>query len=256
MTRHYLDMNNINYEDANYPVRANFAETHNRFWDRLATPGAWLSGAQKVAIAKEIRQSHDCDLCQQRKEALSPYQIKGDHQTASGELSNTIVEMVHRIVTDSARITKNWFDGLKDQGLKPEEYVEILGTIVHTFAVDEFCRGLGIPLNELPEPKAGKPSGYLPENASYDGGAWVPLLPHFIEEGPEADLWNGYGANVIRALSVTPDEVRSLIDLFESHYITNDSIVGDWTICPHGGLSRIEIEVVATRVSSHNDCFY
>ena len=90
-----------------------------------------------------------------------------------------------RIVTDSARITKNWFDGLKDQGLKPEEYVEILGTIVHTFAVDEFCRGLGIPLNELPEPKAGKPSGYLPENASYDGGAWVPLLPHFIEEGPE-----------------------------------------------------------------------
>ena len=61
---------------------------------------------------------------------------------------------------------------------------------------------------------------------------------------------------MIRALSVTPDEVRSLIDLFESHYITNDSIVGDWTICPHGGLSRIEIEVVATRVSSHNDCFY
>jgi hypothetical protein len=249
-------MNAIDYSNSDYSVRANFAETHNRFWDRLASPGAWLTSAQKIAIAQEIRQAHDCNLCQRRKEALSPYQVEGEHQTVSNELNDVTVEVVHRIVTDSARITKNWFDGLITQGLKPEEYVEILGTIVHTFAVDEFCRGLGIPLNELPEPKAGEPTRYLPENASYDDGAWVPLLPNFIEEGPEADIWNGYGANVIRALSLVPDEVRSLIDLFNSHYITNDSIVGDWTICPHGGLSRIEMEIVATRVSSHNDCFY
>jgi hypothetical protein len=84
----------------------------------------------------------------------------------------------------------------------------------------------------------------------------VPLLPNFIEEGPEADIWNGFGANVIRALSLAPDEIRSMMDMFNSHYVTNDSIVGNWTICPHGGLSRIEMEVVATRVSSHNDCFY
>lgn len=249
-------MNTIDYSSASYPVRANFAETHNRFWDRLASPGAWLSGAQKVAIAKEIRQSQDCSLCKQRKKALSPYQVAGTHETASSELNDTMIEVVHRIVTDSARLSKSWFDDIMAQGLKPEVYVEILGTIVHTFAVDEFCRGLGIPLNALPEPRAGEPSGYLPENSSYDAAAWVPLLPHFIEAGPEADLWNGFGANVIRALSLAPDEVRSLIDLFNSHYITNDSIVGDWTICPHGGLTRIEMEVVATRVSSHNDCFY
>ena len=249
-------MNAIDYSGGRFPVRANFAETHNRFWDRLASPGAWLSGAQKVAIAKEIRQSQDCDLCQQRKQALSPYQVVGKHESASSELNDAMIEIVHRIVTDSARLTKTWFDDTIAQGVKPAEYVEILGTIVHTFAVDEFCRGAGIPLNELPEPKAGKPSEYIPENSSYDGGAWVPLLPNFIEEGPEADIWNGFGANVIRALSLAPDEVRSLIDLFNSHYITNDSIVGDWTICPHGGLTRIEMEVVATRVSSHNDCFY
>ena len=249
-------MSAISYSNTKYPVRSNFAKTHNRFWDRLAFPGAWLSGSQKVAVAKEIRQSHDCALCQQRKEALSPYQVDGVHETASTELSDNMVEVIHRIVTDSARLTKNWFDEIMAKGLKPEEYVEILGIIVHTLAVDEFCRGLGIPLNDLPEPKAGAPTGYLPENSSFDAGAWVPLLPHFIEEGPEADIWNGFGANVIRALSLAPDEVRTLIDMFDSHYITNDSIVGDWTCSPHGGLTRIEMEVVATRVSSHNDCFY
>lgn len=249
-------MNVIDYSGASYPVRANFAETHNRFWARLASPGAWLSGVQKVAIAKEIRQSQDCSLCKERKKALSPYQVVGSHETASSELNDTMIEIVHRIVTDSARLTKNWFDDIMAQGIKPEQYVEILGTIVHTFAVDEFCRGLGMPLNDLPEPKTGEPTAYRPDNSSYDAGAWVPMLPNFIEEGPEADIWNGFGANVIRALSLVPDEVRSLVDLFNSHYITNDSIVGDWTICPHGGLTRIEMEVVATRVSSHNDCFY
>ena len=249
-------MNAINYSSARYPVRTNFAETHNRFWDRLASPGSWLSGAQKVAIAKEVRQSHDCTLCKQRKQALSPYQVVGKHESASSELNDTIIEIVHRIVTDSARLTKNWHDDIMAQGIKSAEYVEILGTIVHTFAIDEFCRGLGIPLNELPEPKAGEPTGYVPENASNDAGAWVPVLPNFIEEGPEADIWNGFGANVIRAMSLAPDEVRSLIDMFDSHYVTNDKIVGDWTGSPHGGLSRLEMEIVATRVSSHNDCFY
>ena len=70
-------MNAIDYSNASYRVRTNFAETHNRYWDRVASPGAWLSGVQKVAVAKEIRKSHDCDLCKQRKKALSPYQVKG-----------------------------------------------------------------------------------------------------------------------------------------------------------------------------------
>ena len=30
-------LNAIDYSSARYPVRTNFAETHNRFWDRLAS---------------------------------------------------------------------------------------------------------------------------------------------------------------------------------------------------------------------------
>ena len=248
-------MGAISYRCADYPVRSEFDECHNRFWDRLASPGSWLTAAQKVAVAKELRHAHDCDLCQARKAALSPYQVPGDHNIKSADLTETMVEVVHRIVTDPARLTRKWYEDLISAGLTAEIYVEILGTLVHTLVIDEFCRGLGMPLNDLPVPQPGEATGYRPENAISGHGAWVPVLPPVVEEGPEADLWQR-GANVARAMSLVPDEVRTLMDTIACHYIPYESVIGDWTICPNGGLNRIQMEVIAARVSSHNECFY
>ena len=248
-------MGSISYRNADYPVRPEFDECHSRFWDRLASPGCWLTAAQKVAVARELRHAHDCNLCQARKVAISPYQVAGDHSTVSGDLTDNMVEVVHRIVTDPARLTRKWFDGLMSGGLTPEVYVEILGTLVHTLVIDEFCRGLGMPLNDLPVPKPGEPTGYRPDKAISGRGAWVPVLPSVLEDGPEADLWQR-GANVARAMSLVPDEVRTLMDTIACHYIPYESVMGGWTLCPNGGLNRIQMEVVAARVSSHNECFY
>ncbi len=248
-------MNEINYSDAQFPIRGDFAEAHNRYWKRLASAGAWFTGAERVAIAREIRQASSCSLCSQRKAALSSYQVGGSHDTAS-ELSDTIVEVIHRVVTDSARLTKPWFDGIIQQGLKVEEYVEIIGTIVNLFSIDEFCRGMSIPLNELPQPIDGAPSNYRPTNIVEDGdGSWVPMCPNTVDSGPESDLWEGRTGYVIRALSLVPDEVRTMLDLLAAHYIDNSQI---WNVKhnPRGILSRIQMEVVATRVSSFNGCFY
>lgn len=245
-------MNLINYSNAKYAVRADYAEGHNRYWKRLAAPGNWLTGVQRVDVAKEVRQARSCELCATRKSALSP-NVPGVHNTASG-LSESIVEVIHRVVTDPNRLTKTWFEGIMAQGLKPEEYIEVLGILVHVLLIDEFCRGIGEPLNELPKPLAGDPSRYLPSNA-VDAGAWVRMLPNRIESGPEADLDDKFHGNVIRALSLVPDDVRTLIDLLEVHYLTNDDIV-DMEAELDKPLNRVEMEVVATRVSSFNDCFY
>ena len=148
-------MGAISYRNAEYPVRSEYDECHSRFWDRLASSGCWLTAAQKVAVARELRHAHDCELCQARKVALSPYQVPGTHDTVSGDLTESMVEVVHRIVTDPARLTRKWFDDLVSGGLTPEVYVEILGTLVHTLVIDEFCRGLGMPLNDLPVPQPG-----------------------------------------------------------------------------------------------------
>lgn len=248
-------MSEIDYGKAQYPVRTNFAEAHNRYWQRLAAAGAWFSGAERVAIAKEVRQTRSCKLCSQRKAALSPYQVDGAHDVAS-QLSDTIVEVIHRVTTDSARLSKTWFDGIMQQGLSAERYVEIIGTLVDVFSIDEFCRALDIPFNDLPEPQAGEPSKYRPANIREDGdGAWVPMLPNVVDSGPESDLWEDRTGYVIRALSLVPNEVRYMLDLLGVHYIENKQI---WNVksSPRGTLSRMQIEIVAARVSALNGCFY
>ena len=249
-------MTEIDYSGAKYPVRADLAEGHNRFWKRLAAPGNWLTAAERIAVAKEVRQAASCQLCSQRKAAVSPYQADGTHDVSS-DLPDSMVEVVHRVVTDSARLTKAWFDGIIQQGLKVEQYVEILGTLVHVLSIDEFCRGIGEPLPTLPAPLAGEPSQYRPSNIVEDGdGAWVPMLSLEMQPGPEADLWQGtLNGNVIRALSLVPDDVRSLLDLLSIHYLDNDAFM-DLKKSPQGTLSRIETEVVVARVSALSGCFY
>ena len=247
-------MNRIDYSDAPWPVREDFAACHNRYWQRLAAPGTWLTGAERVDIARETRQSQQCDLCRRRREALSPYTVEGVHETASA-LPDVTVEVIHRVTTDSERLTKSWFDGIMQQGLSPEKYIEIIGTLVSVFCIDEFCRCLGIPLHELPEPQPGEPGRYRPAEASYDR-AWAPILPRRVDAGPDADLWEGeMHGFVIRALSLVPDEVRNLLDSSAAHYIKVHEV---WNVTrsPQGTLTRPQTEIVAARVSALNGCFY
>lgn len=250
-------MGSLSYHNAKYPVRPDFAESHTRFWEKLAAPGNWFTGAQRVAIAKEVRQATRCQLCSQRKAALSPYAVDGAHDTVT-DLSSTVIDVIHRVITDPGRLTKDWFDGIIAQGLTPEEYVEVAGVTINVFTVDEFCKALGVPLNELPEPLPGDPSYYRPEIANHDDGAWVAMLPDIVDEGPEADVWPWKGpadGNVIRSLSLVPDNTRTLTDQMPIHYMELNDMM-DPGGSPKGTLTRMQIEVIATRVAGLNGCFY
>ena len=48
-------MEAIHYDDAPYPVRSDITASHRRSWERLAKAGTWWSGAERVAIATEVR---------------------------------------------------------------------------------------------------------------------------------------------------------------------------------------------------------
>ena len=165
-----------------------------------------------------------------------------------------MVAVIHRVVTDPQRLTRTWFDGIMAEGLTEEEYVEIIGTVVCVFSIDEFCRAIDVPPNPLPEPEPGEPSRYRPVNIVNDG-AWVRILPRVVESGPEADLWQGQTGFVIRALSLVPDETRSMLDLLEAHYLNTENIL-ELKSSPKGTFSRIQSEIIAIRVSALNGCFY
>lgn len=243
----------LTYAHAEVPVREDFAQAHQRFWDRLASPGTWFTSQERIAIAREARNADVCRLCTSRKTALSPHGVEGLHDSVT-DLSEPALEAVHGVVSYAPRLTRSWYERLLASGVSDGEYVEIVGTVVALVSIDRFCEGLGSPLHELPAPGAGEPLRYRPASAGPDE-AWVPLVPVSNANTPEADLWpSGVSANVIRAMSLVPDEVRTLADLGTVHYLPSH-LVRDPS-AGKGALTRSQMELVAGKVTAMNDCFY
>jgi len=238
-------LKSFDYSESAIPIREDLAR---------ASPGTWWTGAERVAIAREVRNATSCEYCKQRKKELSPYGFPGEHDH-SGELEPRVVDAVHRIVTDQTRISSKWIADNVEHGFSEEHYVELLGVAVTAFSVDEFHRALSLPLEPLPEPLPGEPSQYRPSRA-VGGTAFVAMLPHNGAKGKEADLWPSVvGPNVVRALSLVPEAVREWFLVAESQYLSvaGMSQMGD---IPGRSINRMQMELVAGRVSAINECFY
>jgi hypothetical protein len=200
------------------------------------------------------RAAPDCALCRGRKEALSPAAVSGPHDRVS-ELPEIAVEVVHRIRTDPGRLTRAWFQHIIEAGLSIEQYVEIVGVVAHTVALDTFARALGIANLPLPEPASGPPSGRRPPGAK-PGPAWVPWIEPIDLTEAEAGIYptGRPPANIHRAMSLVPEEVRSFFDLCEHQYL------GPLEMRDFGhefrAITHRQIELLAARVSALNRCFY
>jgi hypothetical protein len=248
-------MTQISYAEARTPVRADLIQAHEQLWQNLAEPGTWWTGAERVAIAAEVRVARACPLCTDRKSALSPAAVEGQHDT-HGVLPSSVVDMIHRISTDPGRLSQNWYERLLADGVEDTHYVEALGVVVRTVSIDSFCRGVGIPPHPLPTPIPGEPSRRRPPQAQTDV-AWVPMIPSGQETGPDADIYWGQPApNVARAMSLVPDEVRaSLHILLPAQYLDPTKGI-DPTHSGGRAISRAQMELLAARVSALNECFY
>lgn len=247
-------MTSFSYVDSPYPIRADIPAAHRRFWQRLARPGAWWTGAERIAIARESRNALTCEFCEARKAALSPYTFAGEHQHGR-ELPDAAVDAVHRVVTDQARITRSWIEDNAADGLSKAAYVELVGLVVAVFSIDEFHRALGLALEALPEPRPGGISHYLPAHLSEDVG-FVPTVPPDGAVGNEADLWpDGRTANVVRALTLVPDALRDWRNLADAQYLSFAEM-RNFEQNTNRAINRMQIELIAARVSSINECFY
>lgn len=235
-------------------VREDIRAAHGLLWEHIRSPGTWWSGVERVAIAAEARQADDCDLCAARKAALSAAAARGEHRRAGATLPTNLVDVIHRVRTDPARLSRSWFDAVIAGGLEVPAYVEVIGVVTMITGVDCFARALGIVPFPLPEPAAGQPSRYLPASAK-PGTAWVPMIAPEDAAGPEADLYppGAMIPNIVRALSLVPAEVGMLQRLSAAHYLSVEQI-GD--PAARRSLDRTQMELVAARVSALNQCFY
>lgn len=246
-------MAHVDYAAAGLPVREDLTRAHAEILDHLCAPGTWWTGAERIAIAAESRNALECSLCRERKDALSPGAVQGEHHSL-GSLPAPVVDVIHRVRTDPARLSRAWFDGVMGTGVSPEHYVETVGIVTLLAGIDYTARALGAPPPALPEPLPGEPSRHRPTSAK-PGTAWVPMIDPADADGPESDLYPQLPLvpNIMRALSLVPDQARALQRSSDAHYVAMADLSN-----PHArrDLDRLQIELVASRVSALNECFY
>lgn len=204
------------------PVADSVVEVHDETRRAFARPGAWWNGTDRLRIVVEARNAHDRDLVAEESGAL-----------ASG-LPPIAVEAIHGIRNDSGRLTRRWFDNLIDMGLQLEAYVELVGVVTSSVIVDTFAQGIGKPLPALPEPEPGPPTFERSDDV-VDAGAWLPLK----REGQ---------ANILRSLGLVPSALKLFFDTFNPSYYMRPRAAFS--------ISRPQVELVASRVSAVNECFY
>ena len=244
----------FDYDQTPYPIRPDIPQAYRAYWEVLARPGSWWTGAERVAIAQESRNAPTCRLCAARKKALSPSAVTGEHDCGEG-LPEVAVDAAHRVVTDQARITRKYVEDNVAAGLTKEAYVELVGIVVAVFSIDEFHRALGLDLERLPAPEPGEISRYRPPVLTEDMG-FVPTVPVEGAVGAESDLWpGGRTANVIRALSLVPDALREYRGIFSAQYMQLDGM-RSFGLVEGRAINRMQIELIAGRVSAVNECFY
>ncbi len=244
----------FDYTTTELPIPDRITQAHRRSWERLQRPGMWWTSAQRIAIVEELRNAEHCQLCADRKGALSAPSVAGEHN-ATTDLPMPAIEAVHKIATDPGRLSREWLEPLLGDELSDAAYVELVGLLTTSISIDDINRGLGLELEPLPQPMSGDPERRRPTGAT-DEGAWLPTVPANQLDPEDADLYRGapYAPNVIRALSLVPPEVTYLTELHGAHYLSLEEMRLAEGL--DRTLSRPQLELIAARVSAVNECFY
>lgn len=242
------------YPNSLVEIREDLIGAHRSALDHLARPGTWFTGVQRLAVAREVRNVHNCELCSAQKDALSPNAVTGEHLNLS-ELSAPQVEIVHRVTTDASRLTRKWVQDVLAEGVSDAEYVEILTVTVTVVSIDTFARAIGAPLPELPDPLPGEPSRRRPASAISEI-AWIPTVDMSLAELEEIEIYKQGKNNIRRAISLVTDDAREFWSMIDHQYLDGYQIADSRSDAKGRAISRAQIELLGSRVSAINQCFY
>ncbi len=247
----------INIERIIMKVRSEITKSHDRVWKEMTRPGARLSGEERVLVVQELRAASACRICSESKNSLSFAYRVGEHEYVDSRMPDVWVELVHKLVNDPGRIHRSWVQNLFKDGLEEVEYVEIAGLVSAVCVVDTFHEALSLPLRSLPKGVSGAASYKVPVTAA-DEGAYVSMIPVDGLQDDYEDLYDTryWVPNVHRAFSLVPAAARMANELMESHYFPYESVPRYDDQNHEYAISKVQMELVASRVSKNNDCFY
>jgi hypothetical protein len=151
-------------------------------------------------------------------------------------------DVIYRISRHAATLTREWYEKVTAE-INPLAFVELCGIACTIAPVMAFRRSLGLPALEVGPAESGQPSNKEPDNIVAAQLNWVPVV------GP-ADK----DAAVVQAFTAVPETNRVIWAMADAQYIPDKEMVDPkWT---RGTLSRVQMELIATRVSQQRECFY
>lgn len=205
-------------------IRADLASAHAEGWQWLASSGTWWSASEKRALADTAIRA-----------------MWGDGSSWVVH-ENAAHRAIARIAVGNSHLTRDWYEGLAAE-IDALPYVELVGIACVAAAITSLRHSLGLPTVDLPDALGEQPSRVLPPGLSDAKLNWVPVAAPADES-----------AAVVQALTAVPDANAALWSLVDVQYIPDAEMVDpNWT---RGTLSRVEMELIATRVSFSRECHY
>jgi hypothetical protein len=224
------------------PIRDRVVAANDDAWRAISGAGAFWTGEERLAIVAETRQALNCSLCAARREALSPFNVEGDHEHLDA-LPAAAVDVIHRMRTDAGRLTRAWFDTIVPDQLSVEAYVDLVSVVATSVILDSYAQTMALGLPGLPPAEPGRPTGKTSDEV-VSGVAWVPIMAVDQTTGekglPDAP-------NIVRSMARVPSAMMLFFSAFRPHYTIYDFEVS---------LARPQMELIAARVSALNQCFY
>ncbi len=220
-------------------VRQDLVRAHDQAIAAIARPGTWWTGAQRRELALTAQ------LAVNDSEPVAPW--VGVSTVANKLSANLTVpkiahDAIYRISRHAATLTREWYGKVTTE-INPLAFIELCGIACTIAPVMAFRRALGLPSLEISSAESGQPSNQIPDNVVAAQLNWVPVV------GP-ADR----DAAVVQAFTAVPETNRVIWAMADAQYIPDNEMVDpQWT---RGTLSRVQIELIATRVSQQRECFY
>lgn len=199
------------------PVRDDLKLTYRTIWEHFARPGPTMDAKQRSALLAAARSG--------RSEPAVP---------AEG---SALWHLGATLYADPAAVTESTVRDAADQA-GDAAATETVGVVAMLSAVDGAHRALGVALEPLPAPAPG------PATQNIASGL----------KRRRTHLPMPSGA-IPSALDLVPEVAKVYRDSFGPQYMSeSDMAFSDFERTP--GLNRAQIELVSSRTSFINECFY
>lgn len=203
-------------------------------WSALARPGAWWTGAERVAIAAAARNAAPRPLWD-----AAPDLAAMSRDAAGAVLSPFVAGLVERVAVEPSSLTRDTVRAIASE-IGDSAYAELASVVCQVVAVDQLAAAVGADRRPLPDPGPGHPSRGRPEGMA-DVGGHIDMTADAV------------GPNVARSLSLAGDDHIRWRNLVFAMYSGDEFMDMVWST---RALSRPQVELLAARTSALNECFY